>query len=72
MMRALLYAGATTLVLSYWEVDSASTALWMQTFYQAAQTRPRSEAARLALAAVKSRPEYAHPYHWGAFMLIGR
>ena len=72
MMRALLYAGSATLVLSYWEVDSASTALWMDTFYRAAQTRPPSEAARLALAAVKSRPEYAHPYHWGAFMLIGR
>ena len=72
MMRALLYAGATTLVLSYWKVDSASTALWMETFYRAAHTQPASEAARLALAAVKRRPEYSHPYYWGAFMLIGR
>lgn len=72
MMRALLYAGATTLVLSYWKVDSASTALWMETFYRAAQTQPAGEAARLALAAVKRRPEYSHPYYWGAFMLIGR
>ena len=40
MVRALIYAGAGTLVLSYWEVDSAATALWMQTFYEAAQSRP--------------------------------
>ena len=40
MVRALIYAGAGTLVLSYWEVDSAATALWMQTFYQAALSRP--------------------------------
>ena len=72
MVRALIYAGAGTLVLSYWEVDSAATALWMQTFYEAAQSRPLPEAARLALARVKSRPEYGHPYYWAAFTMIGR
>jgi CHAT domain-containing protein len=71
MVRALLYAGADTLVLTYWEVDSASTALWMENFYQKAQTCSASEAARLALRAVKSQPEYVHPYYWAAFMLIG-
>ena len=30
--RALIYAGAGTLVLSYWEVDSDATALWMGSF----------------------------------------
>ncbi len=72
MVRALIYAGAGTLVLSYWEVDSAATALWMQTFYEAAQSRPLPEAARLALARVKSQPEYGHPYYWAAFAMIGR
>jgi CHAT domain-containing protein len=72
MIRALLYAGASTVVLSYWEVDSASTALWMETFHRAAQASPPAEAARLALRAVKQRPEYAHPYFWSAFMLVTR
>ena len=72
MVRALIYAGAGTLVLSYWEVDSAATALWMQTFYEAAQSRPLPEAARAALARVKARPEYSHPYYWAAFTMIGR
>jgi CHAT domain-containing protein len=72
MVRALIYAGAGTLVLSYWEVDSAATALWMQSFYRAAQSRPLAEAARSALIQVKARPEYSHPYYWAAFTMIGR
>ena len=72
MVRALIYAGAGTLVLSYWEVDSAATALWMQNFYRVAQSRPLAEAARSALIQVKARPEYSHPYYWAAFTMIGR
>ena len=72
MVRGLLYAGAGTLVLSHWKVDSDATALWMQTFYDAALSRPLPEAARMALVKVKSHPSYAHPYFWGAFAMIGR
>jgi CHAT domain-containing protein len=70
--RALIYAGAGTLVLSQWQVDSDATALWMQTFYQAALTQSMSEAARLALTRVKSNPAYRHPYFWAAFTMVGR
>lgn len=74
LQRALLYAGAGSLVLSRWKVDDASTSLWMQTFYKEAQTEPRAEAARRALIAVKSKPEpeYRHPHHWAAFSLVSR
>jgi CHAT domain-containing protein len=70
MLRGLLYAGASTVVVSYWKVDSASTALWMETFHRAAQASSPAEAARQALRAVKKRSEYAHPYFWSAFMLV--
>ena len=70
--RALLFAGAGTLVLSHWEVESSATALWMQTFYQAALTGPIQEAARAALLKVKNTPEYSHPFYWGAFTMVGR
>jgi CHAT domain-containing protein len=72
LVRALIYAGAGTLVLSYWEVDSDATALWMQSFYEAALTRPIAEAARVALMRVKSNPAYSHPYYWAAFAMVGR
>ena len=70
MERALVYAGANNLVLSGWKVDSASTALWMKTFYREAQQKPLAEAARLALLEVKSK--YPEPHHWAAFRLVGK
>jgi CHAT domain-containing protein len=72
MVRGLMYSGAGTLVLSYWEVDSDATALWMRTFYAAALSRPMPEAARQALLTVKSQSDYSHPYYWAAFGMIGR
>ena len=70
MQRALLYAGANNLILSSWKVDAASTELWMTTFYREAQSKPFSEASRLASMAVKSK--FNHPYHWSPFLLIGK
>jgi CHAT domain-containing protein len=72
MVRSLLYAGAGNLVLSEWEVNASSTKLWMETFYQEGQTKPAAEAARQALVAVKSRPEYSHPFFWAPFVMTGK
>jgi CHAT domain-containing protein len=72
IVQALLYAGAQSLLLSAWEVDSDSTSLWMQTFYREAQTKTPAEAARQAIRAVRGRPEYRHPFYWAPFLLIAR
>ena len=72
MVRSLLYAGAGSLVLSDWEVNAASTKLWMETFYREGQTRGPAEAARLALVAVKSRTEFSHPFFWAPFVVTGK
>ncbi len=72
IVRGLLYAGAGTLVLSYWKVNAAATSAWMETFHRAAQQQPPAEAARRALIAVRSMPRYGHPYYWAAFMLVSR
>ena len=72
MVRALLYAGANNMVLSSWQVQSEATAIWMESFYHAAQSNPPSEAARLALLAVRARPEYRDPYYWGPFLYTGK
>jgi CHAT domain-containing protein len=70
MVPALLFSGAGTLVLSSWTVDAGSTAIWMETFYREARTHPPSEAARLALIAVKK--QFQHPFHWAPFLLTGQ
>ena len=72
MIRALIYAGANTLILSAWEVDAASTRLWMETFYKNAQTQPLGEAARQAIQAVKKQPQYQHPFYWAPFLMFGK
>jgi CHAT domain-containing protein len=72
MVPALLFAGASTLVLSSWKVDAASTAIWMETFYREARTHPPSEAARLALMAVKKQSGFQHPFYWAPFMMTGQ
>jgi len=72
MVRSLLYAGAGNLVLSSWEVNAGSTKLWMETFYREGQTNPPAEAARRAMVAVKSRPEYSHPFFWAPFVMTGK
>jgi CHAT domain-containing protein len=71
MVRGLLYAGASALVLSSWKVDAASTQLWMETFYREAQSRPLAEAAWRASAAVREHPEFRHPFYWAPFQLTG-
>ena len=60
------------LLLTQWKVDSASTALWMETFYREAAQAPLPEAARRAGAALLARQEYAHPHYWGPFFIVGR
>ena len=70
MVRALLYAGADTLLLSSWKVDEKVTALWMENFYKFAKTNSLSESVRLALIEVKKI--YPHPHYWAGFSMIGK
>jgi len=70
MVRALLYAGADTLLLSSWRVDEKVTVLWMENFYKFAKTNSLSESVRLALIEVKKR--YSHPHYWAGFSMIGK
>lgn len=72
MARGLLYAGAQSLLLSQWKVDSEATASWMQAFYESAKSRPLPEAAQAAALRVKAEPGHEHPFYWAAFTLISR
>src|SRR3984893_543130 len=72
MVRSRLYAGAGNLVLSSWEVNAGSTKLWMESFYMEGQANSPAEAAKRALVAVKSQPEYSHPFFWAPFLMTGK
>lgn len=71
--RALLIAGAKSLVTSLWAVEDASTSLLMTHFYQSLlhERLTVSSSLRRAVLALKAIPEFAHPFFWAPFILIG-
>jgi len=67
--RGLLYAGASSVVSSLWQVDDQATRDLMVRFYTNLRTMDKQAALRQAQLAIKrSKP---HPYYWAAFVLTG-
>ncbi|GAB4278295.1 MAG: hypothetical protein Fur0025_04750 [Oscillatoriaceae cyanobacterium] len=66
-------AGARSTVASLWYVSDAATSLLMTKFYEElANTEiTKAEALRRAQQTVLQQPEFAHPYFWSAFVLVG-
>lgn len=79
LMRALLYAGAASLVLTLWTVEDRSTAALMERFYRglAGGERKGSALRQAQLAFLQPGDDdpaaaaYAHPYFWAPFFLVG-
>jgi len=73
MTRAFLYAGASSVVVSLWQVDDVSTSDLMVAFYSHLKAGlDRSEALRHAQLELIDRSRYSHPYFWAPFVLVGR
>lgn len=69
--RGLFYAGATSLLLSLWDIHDGSTAELMQEFYR--QYIATGNAAASLQAAMRCLREQArHPYFWAPFVLVGK
>jgi tetratricopeptide (TPR) repeat protein len=71
LQRGLLYAGATSLLLSLWDVHDRSTAELMQEFYRR-YIQTGDTAASLQAAARCLREQNPHPYFWAPFVLVGK
>ena len=70
---AFLYAGAQSLLVSLWAVDDPATAALMAAFYDARVAgADKGQALSLASAYIRKQEKWAHPYYWGAFILIGK
>ena len=75
LMRAFLYAGAASLLLTLWTVEDRSTARLMSLFYDRLR-EGQDKAAALQMAQrqfiVEAGDEaQAHPYYWAPFYLVG-
>jgi CHAT domain-containing protein len=71
LQRGLFCAGATTLLLSLWDVHDQSTAQLMQHFYRD-YLRTGNMAGALQGAMQEVRRQNPHPYFWAPFVLVGK
>lgn len=75
LSRALVYAGARSIIVSYWSVADESTAELMTEFYRVLLNQPGIN-PRLALQQAKQKlvsgKAFAAPYFWAPFVLIGQ
>lgn len=74
LSRALVYAGAQNIVVSFWNVADESTAMLMKEFYTHALQSPVtnfSQNLRDAKLTFINNPKYAAPFYWAPFVLIG-
>jgi len=71
LQRGLFCAGASSLMLSLWDVHDRSTAELMRLFYTN-YVRTGSAASSLQTAMQELRKQYPHPYFWAPFVLVGK
>jgi CHAT domain-containing protein len=71
LSNIFLFAGSRSVMVSQWNINDKSTAVFMGSFYELlASGLQVGEALRQAkIKMVNSR--YGHPFHWAAFALIG-
>jgi CHAT domain-containing protein len=74
LSRALIYAGARNILVSFWSVGDVSTARLMKDFYRNELNDPRagfSENLRKGKLELLKSEKYSAPYYWAPFILIG-
>src|SRR5467141_397122 len=71
LQRGLFCAGATSLLLSLWDVHDQSHAKLMQLFYREF-LRTANMAGALQHAMQELRQQNPHPYFWAPFVLVGK
>jgi CHAT domain-containing protein len=72
LRRALVIAGAESLVMTLWQVDDEATRDLMAGYYAKLEAgKPRSSALRDIQLSIMARDKYAHPYYWASFVPAG-
>jgi CHAT domain-containing protein len=82
LTRSFMFAGADSLVVSLWSVESQSAATLMGDFYAGLKTKTKakalSDAKRAMIGAARAVPfgphlqvSTAHPFFWAPFILVG-
>ena len=73
LQRAFMQAGAASVIMSLWKVNDESTKELMIGFYREWLLHPEgSKQEALRKAQLRLREQYAHPFFWGPFVLVGK
>ncbi|MEJ7622931.1 MAG: CHAT domain-containing protein [Pyrinomonadaceae bacterium] len=71
---SFMIAGARTVVVSQWKVDSAGTTDLMTGFYKTLNRNPsagKADALRQAALKMRHSDRFAHPFYWAGFVAVG-
>jgi CHAT domain-containing protein len=73
LTRAFMYAGTPSVLVSLWSVSDVSTASFMEKFYSQliVGKLTKTEALQKAQLSLIKEEQYAHPFYWAPFVLIG-
>jgi CHAT domain-containing protein len=74
LARAFFYAGARSLVVSHWDVDSEATVMLMDGLFAELKANPglsHAQALRLSMLRMIGKPEWAQPSLWAPFVIVG-
>ncbi len=73
LTRGFMYAGASRVVSSVWNVDDRASAQLMSSFYTAMLSKglPPAAALREAQLSLLRQPRWSNPHYWAAFGLQG-
>jgi CHAT domain-containing protein len=77
LAKAFFHAGSRALLVSHWAVASEATVALTTAMLRAYQANPgqgRAEAQRRAVQAMwaaPDHPEFAHPFYWAPFVVVG-
>jgi len=74
LSRALVYAGARNIMVSFWSVADESTSMLMQDFYGTLLANPTKlfcNDLKTAKQKLVQEGKYSEPYYWAPFVLIG-
>ena len=69
--RAFIYAGASTVIASLWNVNDESTSILMEKYYNNLKSINKPDALRSAQLELLNNQKYNEPYYWAAFTLTG-
>ena len=69
LTRGVLFAGASSIVASLWNVEDTATSYLMERFYLHLARENKRDALRTAQLEAKKR--FPHPFFWAPFYLIG-